>query len=297
MQRIIYAYKLELQPVSEKRPFELDSFEDDFIEVVKDLCSKDANDRKHDFRQDKKILYLDLFEYNDEYRIINMKFISAKYNARRRVVDTNTLYDKGILKDIGDGDEERNHVCIKFLDNNTALCLYEANYYGIGFGKIIYYLQYLIKKFHRSKKDGCYYNLNYEHIVSSDFLDALSQITKVKAVTLTVDQEDISVSDFKALSGRTDISPNVDIMLKPVASGIGIKKDTVKEFFKIYNNQKKSVKRVTVQGDGSMKETLSFDTDQMKKKIIVNIEETKDTGEVSTRSMFDTLFIECMNLE
>lgn len=297
MQRTLYAYKIELQPVSEKRPFKLGNFENDFVEVIEDLCSKNANDRKHDFKTDKKILYLDLFEYDNEHNIINMKFISAKYNARRRVVDTNTLSNKGILKDIGDGDEEKNHVCIKFLENNTALCLCEANYYGIGIGKIIYYLQDSIKKFHRNKKDGCYYNLNYENIVSRDFLEALSKITRVKAVTLTVDQEDVSVSDFKALSGRADISPNVDIMIKPVASGIGIRKDTVKEFFKIYNDKKKSVKRVTVQGDGALKESLSFNTEQMKQKIMVNVEATEDTGEVNTRSMFDTLFVEIINLE
>lgn len=297
MKKTLYAYKIELQPVSEKRALELESFEEDFLAVIEDLCSKNANDRKHDFRQDKKILYLDLFEYNDEYNIVNLKFISAKYNARRRVVDTNTLSDKGILKDIGDGDEEKNHVCIKFLKDNTALCLCESNYYGIGISKIIYYLQASIKKFHRSKKDGCYYNLNYENIVSKDFLEALSKITRVKAVTLTVDQEDVRVSDFKALSGRADISPNVDILLKPVASGIGIKKDTVKEFFKIYNDKDKNVKRVTVQGDGESKESLSFDTEQMKQKIIVNVETTKDTGEVSTRSMFNTLFTEMISLE
>lgn len=296
MQRTIYAYKIEVKPVNTNKTFALESFENDFIEVIKDLCTNDKNLRKHDFRQDKKILYLDNYEYNDELSIVNLKFVSAKYDARRKVIDTDTLMDKGILKNIGDGDEEKNHLCIKFVENNCAVCLFESNYYGIGLGKIIYYLQTKIKDYHRTRKDGCYYNLNYENIVSNDFLEALAQLQRIRAVTLTVDQEDVKVSDYKALSGRADLSSDVDIMLKPVTAGIGIKKDTVKEFFKIYNDKNKRVKRVTVHGDGTAKQQLSFDTEQMKKKIVIQVDVTSDTGEVSTRSIFDTLLIEMLPL-
>lgn len=250
MQRTLYAYKIELQPVSKNKPFSLKNFESDFITVIEELRAKPANERKHDFRQEKKIVYLDDYEYYSDYSMVNMKFVSAKYDTRRRVVDTNTLDDKGILKSFNDGDEEKNHVCIKFLENNVALCLHEFNYYGIGIGKIILYLQNAIKNFHKIQKDGCYYNLICENIVSRDFLEALSKLRRVKAVKLTVDQEEVSVSDFKDLSGRTDISPDVEILLKPTSSTLGIHKNTVKDFFKIYNDPGRRVKRVTVEGDG-----------------------------------------------
>lgn len=296
MQRSLYAYKIEIQPVSEKRKVEMPDFEKDFIEAIKILCGKKAIERKKDFAKDKKVVYLDRFEYNDEAGIVNLKFISAKYDARRRVIDTKTMRGKGILKTVGDGDEEKNHVCIKFVGNGKAVCLFEYNYYGIGFAKIMNYLQGKIKEYHRGKKDGCYYNLVYENIVSNDFLESLAQLSKVNAVTLTVDQEDVKVSDFKTLSGKQDLSRDVDIMLKPAATGIGIKKDTVKEFFKIYNNANMKVKTVTVRGDGSEKQALSFDTEQMKKKIVIHVDSTSDTGEVSTRNIFDILFTEILPL-
>lgn len=297
MQRTLYAYKIQLQPVSKNKPFVLKNFEDDFITVLEELMAKKANERKHDFSQDKKILYLDNYEYYPEHNMVNIKLLSAKYDARRRVVDTDTLNDKGILKSFNDGDEEKNHICIKFLKDNVALCLQESNYYGVGMGKIILYLQKAIKSFHKNQKDGCYYNLIYENIVSRDFLEALAKLRRVKAVKLTVDQEEVSVSDFKDLSGRADISPNVEILLKPTSSKMGIHKDTVKDFFKIYNDPGRRVKRVTVEGDGESKEVLSFDTEQMKQKIIVTVERTEDTGEVSTNSIFTQMYVEMLQLE
>lgn len=296
MKKTLYAYKIELQPVSEKKALTLESFEEDFISVISELCENEQNIRKHDFIRDKKILYLDLYEYNNDVSVVNLKFISAKYDARRRVIDTETLDEKGILKGVGDGDEEKNHVCFRFFKDNTAVCLSETNYYGVGFSKIIYYLQKKIKEYHKNKKDGCYYNLIYKNIVSEDFLKSLAKIKKIRAVTLTVDQEEVKVSDFKALSGRNDISPNVDILLKPAATGLGIRKDTVEEFFKIYNRDDRNVKRVTVDGEGISNENISFDTEQMKTKIIVDVDVTGDTSEVKTRSIFDELFIEILRL-
>lgn len=296
MQKTIYAYKIEIQPVNSSKPFKLESFEDDFIQVVEELCKHNVQDRKYDFRSDKKVIYSDSYEYNSDVGIVKLKFISAKYNARRNVINTQTLKERGILKERGDGDKEKNHICIRFLENNTAVCLSESNYYGIGFGKIIYYLQKKIKDFHKDKKDKCYYNIVYENIVSKDFLQSLAKINKIKAVTLTVDQENVQVSDFKELSGRNDISPDIDILLKPATAGIGIGKDTVKKFFKVYNSNACKVKRVTVEGDGTNKEPLRFDTEQMKQKFIVNVQQTADTGEVDTRSMFDKLFVEIVGI-
>lgn len=296
MKRTIYAYKIDLQPISKKNPLKLDSFENDFLNMIKSLYEKEPNDRKQDFVKDKKVLYPAAYEYNDELSIFNFQFISAKYDARRNVIDTNTLTSKGILKTAEDGDQEKNHVCIKFIEGNSAVCLFESNYYGIGFGKIVKYLESKIKEYHKEKEDGCYYNLKYENIVSRDFLESLSRLRKIKAVTLTVDQEDVSVSDFKALSGKADISDSVDIMLKPAAVGLGILKDTVKAFYQLYNDQNKNIKRVTVQGDGDSKEALSFDTEQMKHKIIIDVDQTHDTGEVSTRNIFDLMLIEILAL-
>lgn len=294
MQRTLYAYKLGIQAVSDKHPLNLKSLEDDFMTVIVEICLKDKNERKERFSQEHKVLYLDAYEYSDELRIVNLKFISAKYDSRRRVVNTETLEEKGILKSYPDGDEEKNHICIKFLDNNEAVCLSEYNYYGIGFGKIVYYLQKNIKSYHRKLKDGCYYNLTFANLVSKDFLESLSKVKRVKAVTLTVDQDDVKVSDFKALSGRNDVSKSVDILLKPASSDVGIWKNTVTDFFNIY--KKMNIKRVTVSGDGQFNEKLSFNTEEMKQKIVVGVDETGDTGEVNTRDIFDQLFVEIVDL-
>lgn len=294
MKRTLYVYSIDVQPVSEKKVLNLESLEDDFITVITKLCQQPIMMRKQDCKREKKIIYLDEYEYIKENGIINLKFISAKYDCRRKVIDTETLEDKGILKKVNDGDEEKNHVCIKFLEDNTAFCLYETNIDGIGFRKIMHYLEKCIKNYHRSKKDGCYYNLPYANIVSKDFLLSLNKIQKIKAVTLTIDQKDVNVSDFKELSGTNDISSDYNIVLKP-ASVIGIQKNTVKKFFAAYNSKNKIIKKVTVNGDGESKEPIQFDTEKMKEKIIIEVS-TGETGEVNTRDIFDIMFTEILGL-
>ena len=299
MQRTLYAYKIEPIAISEKNRMVVENIEEDICYIVKELCEKDLLERKRDFRTDKKVLYLDSFQYDSKMHIINLKFIYLKYDSRRRVVDTQTLSDKGILKGRDDGDEEKNHVCLKFVDNNEIVALYEYNSLGIGFRRIIDYFQHYLRLYLKSmeKSEERYsYKLMYEHIVSKDFLKALSGVKKVKAITLTVEQKDKSISEFKDLSGKGDISSEVDVLFKPVSSVLGIHKDTVKEFFKIYNSKERDVKRVTIKGAGEVNEDIKFDTDSMKQKLVVQVEETPDTREVDSSNMFNILFAEILSL-
>ena len=150
MQRTLYAYKIEPIAISEKNRMVVENIEEDICYIVKELCEKDLLERKRDFRTDKKVLYLDSFQYDSKMHIINLKFISLKYDSRRRVVDTQTLSDKGILKGRDDGDEEKNHVCLKFVDNNEIVALYEYNSLGIGFRRIIDYFQHYLRLYLKS---------------------------------------------------------------------------------------------------------------------------------------------------
>lgn len=70
------------------------------------------------------------------------------------------------------------------------------------------------------------------------------------------------------------MSEDVDILLKP--SGNGIFENTVKDFYKLF--KKDTVKRIRISGEDNEGEGISFDTEQMKEKIYLTIEETY-TGE------------------
>ena len=299
MERTIYAYKIKPVCISDKKPLMINNIEKHLYDIVNNLCQKSLLDRKRDFTSDKKVLYLDKVKYEKKEHILKLKFVSLKYDSRRRVVDTKTFSDKGILKGETDGDEEKNHLCLKFIENNEIIALYEYNSSGIGFRRVMDYLQRYIRQHNanlRKKGEKINYKLFYENIVSNDFLKALADVKKVKAITLTVEQKDKSISEFKDLAGRGDIAPSVDILFKPAAPGLGIHKDTVKQFWKIYNNKERDVKRVTIDGAGLENQPIKFDTESMKQRFVVKVKETSDTHEVETTEMFNILYTEILNM-
>lgn len=270
--------------------------EDDFVGFLEDLSKQSVVDRRRKCSQEHKVLYLDSFEHQEEAHIINIKMKSAKYDSRRNVIDTETMTSRGILKGEYDGDEEANHMGLKFIDKENILVLFESNYYGIGFGRIVHYWESFIKKYHKKIKQKGTYGMQYKNVVSNDFLAALEKAGRIKAVTLTVDQENIAVSEVKALSGRNDLNSDVNIVLKPAGEGKSILGNTVRDFFKMYRDDDTKIKRIMVDADTPSKEPLIFDTEQMKEKIVINVEGT-GTNEVDTESIYARFFEELHRLD
>ncbi len=289
MKRTLYLYELKPIAINEKYNKIAENYEDEFIDIIEKMVKLPLDEKIFNIKVDSKILYLDGYEILENMRIINMCFISAKYNSVRKVIDTETLKDKGYLKNKADGDKEKTHISIKFFDDGSPLCLYEYNKNGIGFSRIIDYINKYIKEYHKGDErvngeKGIKYKYKHKNVVSKDFLNSLEKLKRIKAVTLTVERKDIKMSDIKALSGRGDLSADADIVLKP--GGDGIFHDTVKDFFKIYNDKGKIIKRVTVEGDLEEKVPISFNTEQMKEKNTVLVEEDIFTGEVKTQSIY-----------
>lgn len=286
MDKTLYEYDLKIKQLNENVSEMPQNIEKDIIAAIEFTSKKTALERREDYSDESKILYLDCYKYDFDARLLKICFKSAKYNARRHVIDTQTIKERGVLKNKLDGDTEKNHLAIKFYDDKSPICLFEKNYFGIGFAKIIHYINKCIKYYHKNLKDKIRYKIVYNNVVSTDFLKALEQLHRIKMVTLTVDREDLRVSDTKQLSGRADICEDVDIVLKP--SGEGIFQNTVKDFYNLYNNPNRRVKKVTVNGDSNEHDKpIRFDTEQMKEKIIVNVSSDIITGEVKTNSIFE----------
>ena len=288
MQRTIYAYDISINPQRGKNTKVLENYEKDFMIVLQRLCRRKKQNKIIKYEKDRKILYLDSISHNESSHTIKMKFISAKYGVVRNVMNTITCIERGRLKQKPDGDLEKNHLIIKFEENNQAVMLYEYNKDGIGFPKLIDYINEKIKEIHEKKKDFIYYHLTYKSIVSRDFLKSLEKLKRVKAVTLTIDQNEIGVSETKSFAGRNDISEDIDIVLKPAARGLAIRGNTVKEFYKMYNDKSIPIKRITVKGDRDTKDPLTFDTEKMKEKYPIDVIE-ESTGEVNTEDLFNEM--------
>lgn len=283
---------LEVSPMNVRirgRKGELpEDLEADLVKVCKHIVSLDKTFRKKNFEKAKKIVYLDEQEYNNIESTLYLRFVSARYDKRRKVINTDTLASRGILKKKKDGDEEKTHVLIKFYSDDTAVCIFERNSDGIGVSDLFEYLNDRIIKYHDSKGDNVYYTLKHANIVSKEFLDVLEDVKRIKGVTLTIDQQDLSVSEMKEFSGNNDLSKDVDIYFKPSAKGKSITSNTVKDFYKLYNNKNRKVKRITVKADDASESAIVFDTEKIKEKEVVDIDETI-TGEAKEESIKDKL--------
>ena len=289
MKRTIYAYDLLIKPQRGKLVKVPDSYEKDIVSILSKICKYSKKNKAYKYDKDRKILYVNSVSYEKNSRILKLVFVSARYGVVRNVMNTLTFVERGKLKQKPDGDLEKTHIIIKFDEDNRAIALYEYNSDGISFPKIIDYLNEYVKAFHEKKQDMIYYKMSHENIVSRDFLQSLEKIKRVKAVTLTIDQEDIGVSDSKRFAGRNDISEDIDIVLKPAARGLGIRGTTVKEFYELYNNKGMPIKRITVKGDRDTKDPLTFDTEKMKEKYPIDVLEDPATGEVDTKDIFQEM--------
>lgn len=120
-----------------------------FTRSLQYTFSSPVQDRKVDFAADEQIVWLDGYKVTekllDDRRTMTTFEItikSAKYNQVRNVRNTNTMEEKGLLKEIMDGDDESTHFLISHITGrNNLICVQESNYYGIRMGKFTQYLR------------------------------------------------------------------------------------------------------------------------------------------------------------
>ncbi len=283
MKVTMYAYDLFTRRINGKGFKNVDIFEDDIIEVLNDLLSKDLVNRRYEIKKSNKIIYLLGMEYDKDTRIALLKFGSAKYNSVRDVLNTDTMRQNPKKKKTKkDGDEEKTCMVIRFTEGeegNWAKCLVQVNSNGVSISKIMEYINNSIIEYHEKKKcDNIRYHILYSNIVSNDFLNSLEKAGRIKTVKLVMDSEEVDTTEFRDFSQKKDLRKEFDIVLKPATKGASILGNTVRDFFKDYNSSKK-IKRIYVDSDTADGNPLSFDTEKMKERVIVSVQENVVTGE------------------
>lgn len=271
MNRTLYPLDLSIKQSRSKMKKDVEEFGPDLINVLKYFEKKEKTERKIDYETEKKVLYFEDFECDYEKDMLFIHIVSAKYNEQRNVVNTDDLSSRGVLKQEKDGDEEHVHLLMRFDEPTHGTCVFENNRNGASANKIFVYLNQLIERCHEENNSDVLYKIKYEHILSHEFIEQLERMGRICAVSLTVNQEELSVSDCKDFSGRNDISEDIDILLKPATKGASIGKDTVKEFFKLYNSTKRNIKRITVKAEGENQGDYMFNTEKIKAKSVVEV--------------------------
>ena len=214
---------------------------------------------------------------------IDITFKSAKYNQVREVIDTEQMVDKGTVMQEEDGNKEANHLALRLgKSQKLYVAVFDYNHYGIGVKDIEDYLNACIETYLAEKGIEGSYKLKFEPYLSTDFLSELKKMKTKNVLSLIVDKELFSTSDFINLSDRNDIRDTVTITIGKKGRGRNVPDDLIEA---IYNDiGKDKIRRLRVEGTnpgGSLK----IDTDAMQLKHSIQVEIT--TGDVHIVNTYD----------
>ncbi len=267
------------------REYTTRNFIDTFSFFLEDLVKEDLNKRKYDFRLDEKVIWL------DSYNIIgsgcyDLIFKSAKYNHVRNVIDTDSMTERGVIKTSSDGDEEKTHFCIRYVEGQPRfICIHESNYYGISISKIIFYLNERLSAYQVKHCEAVRWNLESEIMPCNDFLEELRKMKYISLLTVTVERREFK-DDFMHFADRDNIKDTVDIVIRKEKRNKHIPKDLVRQY---YNNllDQNVVKRVVAEGrnEGG---AFRLDTELIKMKQSIDVD-TSPTNEVISERFFESV--------
>ena len=249
------------------------------------LIKKERIYRKRDFSSKEKTIWIEeVYDLgNGNFDVV---FMSAKYNCSRNVINTETMEEKGMLKQPEDGDEERTHFCIRLNNRQDRFITgNEQNFDGITVNEMKWYLDQQLEIFYTETEATCIYMVDFEIILSKDFLTELRKMRKINFLTLTIDKSDLLCDDFLRLAGRDSIRDKVEICLhKKRGKGNDIPIDLIEDYFNetgVFGR----IRKISVQGSNASG-CLKIDTDSIQLKHSIEVSVTGTTNEVDSRDFF-----------
>lgn len=253
--------------------------------MLTSLMKKERIERKHDFSSKEKTIWLDNFSElgNGNYDIV---FMSARYNRSRNVINTETMEEKGMLKQPKDGDEEKTHFCIRLQSGQDRfMTVLEQNFDGVTYNEIEWYLDQQLEAYYTETNARCVYTVDFDIVPSKDFLIELKKMRKINFLTLTVDKSDPSCCDFLRLAGRDGVRDTVEICLhKKRGKGNEIPFDLIEEYFNETGTFKR-IRKISVQGSNNAG-SLKIDTDSIQLKHSIEVGVFGTTNEVDSGDFF-----------
>lgn len=287
--KIIYKYDIEMRinnlpgiPVNLHVGEEL-------IKVLKYVCDLDDINKTYDFTKEEKIILLDSVvevNINNGWKMYNTKFISAKYNQAREVINKNTLENKGRLKAIEDGDIEVNHVTF-YYNENQAIAAFEYNDYGIfNLNKIIEYINNFLGGYFEYNELIPYINgFECHNKVNKNFIEKLERLDTINAATIILSKRYLNSSPFAALAEKDEVKDEIAITFKRSKRNNQLPIEEIKECYDKISSEDNIVKKIYIEGSESAN-TINFNTEEMKEKVEINVE-LNTFGEVESEDMFN----------
>lgn len=269
----------------------IDDCVDFFAKSLTYTLSSPVQDRKIDFTADEQIVWLSDYKVTKKFlkdghvmTTFKITIKSAKYNQVRNVRNTDTMEEKGLLKEVRDGDDESTHFLISHITGrNNLICVRESNYYGIRIGKFTQYLRKQMEAYRASINGSFDFWFDHEIFPSDAFLEGLKDMRKV--TVLTVYTVKSVANTFIDLSERDDLRDESQLVLRNPRRGKYIRAQTIKDYYSAMS-ENQDILRITAHGQRyGIPFTLDTEGSQMKTEITVKL--TARTREVVDSSFFE----------
>lgn len=289
--RILFYY-MSIELAQTSAPYNAADTANTLCTVLADLKTKAGTSLvgiRREMTDKKKVMWFHDFARSDitNGTRIDITFKSAKYDQVREVIDTEQMVQKGKVKKERDGDEEKSHLAL-YLGKSQELyvAVFENNHYGITIHDIEIYLNNYIESYLIEQNLDGSYKIKFDPYLSTDFLAELEKMETKNVLSLIVEKEVFSSSDFIKLAGRNDIKDTVTITVGKKGRGTNIPEDLIKSMFDGIGKDK--IRRLRVEGTNSGG-SLKIDTESMQLKHSLQVELTNDTHEVNTYDLFQKI--------
>lgn len=223
------------------------------------------------------------FPVNSTRDILNLIFVSAKYNHCPPLINKETAQERKNPKELAEGEQEKTHLALKFLKDEIILIMEERKV-GISINTIISYLTHYSANYYNKNNNKLDFKIEWAIIAKGNFLRELKKLERVKFGNIYTDKQLLG-SEYLDYSGSTE-QVEEDLYITIKAKKKGSIKPVVEGFFNKFTTKDSRIKKIRVYGSTQEGNQVMLDTDIIKRVEHVSAELDKITGIVDSNDLF-----------
>jgi len=248
------------------------------------ITAKRKNTRKYDIHS-KKFFLLDSLSSNNDTQKLTLK--SASHSFRAPLIDRNTADERDNPKTITEGEVEKTHGVIKYMNDDVLLIL--EKYRGsVKPEHFVNYLNRFLESFETNlfQAGGRFF---YEILVKENFLQELRNMPRVLSTTVYADKRILGGEALNFSDRTTEIQDVVQVEIKAKRRQ-SMKRAAVDIYSKL-NGGTYEISKIRIKGKTESNNDITIDTSFIEKREYVVATLNEDTGEVNSNSILAQLIL------
>lgn len=229
-------------------------------------------------------------EEKNGYRIVCLLFKSAKHSYRAPLLDKDTVKERDNPKRMNEGERVNTHVLIKFCQEE-AIAFLEVGQNVLSCKNIVQYLNSFIpiynSQFDPNSEERVDGKFSFDMIACDDFRIEMAKMRRAVIAEVFTDKTILGDSFLNYSQPSAEIKDTVTITIKADREKNILAH--IYDFVDKMNGAKSAIQRVRVRGKLSDGNDGVIDTSFLGKKVWIDAQQNKETGEYNTEYMFSQL--------